>query len=201
MIKDARRNGIAVCWAPKARRHELGAHHAGPRISRSRRSAGGAFDEHDRLRRLFRGVDALLDIIGVRLRQDLGLNETQFGLLVGAPILTGSLIRIVLGIWADRYGGRLVFTVKMLAASVATFLLSYAHTYAETLVAALGVGVAGGSFAVGIAYVSRWYPMEKQGAALGIFGIGNVRAAVTKFVALFVLVACEWQTVAQLSRR
>ena len=56
-------------------------------------------------------------------------------------------------------------------------------TYPQFLVAALGVGIAGGSFAVGIAYVSRWYPAEKQGTALGIFGAGNVGAAVTKFFA------------------
>ncbi len=142
-------------------------------------------------------VWTIFSIIGVRLRQELGLNETQFGLLLGTPILTGSLIRIVLGIWADRSGGRIVFTVTMLAAAVATFLLSHAHGYAETLAAALGVGVAGGSFAVGIAYVSRWYPVEKQGAALGIFGVGNVGAAVTMFLAPFVLVAYGWQMVAQ----
>jgi NNP family nitrate/nitrite transporter-like MFS transporter len=65
------------------------------------------------------------------------------------------------------------------------------------LVAALGVGIAGGSFAVGIAYVSRWYPKEQQGAALGIFGVGNVGAAVTKFIAPFVMVAFGWTTVAQ----
>ena len=62
------------------------------------------------------------------------------------------------------------------------------------LLAALGVGLAGGSFAVGIAYVSRWYPKEKQGTALGIFGAGNVGAAVTKFVAPFVMVAYGWTT-------
>jgi NNP family nitrate/nitrite transporter-like MFS transporter len=65
------------------------------------------------------------------------------------------------------------------------------------LLAALGVGIAGGSFAVGVAYVSRWYPPEKQGTALGIFGAGNVGAAVTKFFAPFVLVAFGWQVVAQ----
>ena len=81
----------------------------------------------------------------------------------------------------------------MLSAAVATFLLSYAHTYPQMLVAALGVGIAGGSFAVGVAYVSRWYPTEKQGTALGIFGAGNVGAAVTKFLAPFVLVAYGWQ--------
>ncbi|RFB79740.1 nitrate/nitrite transporter [Methylovirgula sp. 4M-Z18] len=142
-------------------------------------------------------VWTIFSIIGIRIRQELGLSETQFGLLVGTPILTGSLIRVVLGIWTDIYGGRIVFTANMLAAAVATFLLSYAHTYPQMLLAALGVGIAGGSFAVGVAYVSRWYPAEKQGTALGIFGAGNVGAAVTKFLAPFVLVAFGWQVVAQ----
>ncbi|TGQ52748.1 MFS transporter [Mesorhizobium sp. M1C.F.Ca.ET.193.01.1.1] len=142
-------------------------------------------------------VWTIFSIIGIRIRQDLGLSETQFGLLVGTPILTGSLLRVALGIWTDRYGGRIVFTVNMLAAAAATFLLTYAHTYPQMLVAALGVGIAGGSFSVGVAYVSRWFPPERQGTALGIFGAGNVGAAVTKFLAPFVLVAFGWQAVAQ----
>ncbi|WP_145966191.1 MFS transporter, partial [Mesorhizobium sp. M1E.F.Ca.ET.041.01.1.1] len=142
-------------------------------------------------------VWTIFSIIGIRIRQELGLNETQFGLLVGTPILTGSLLRVALGIWTDRYGGRIVFTVNMLAAAVATFLLSYAHTYPQMLVAALGVGIAGGSFSVGVAYVSRWFPPQRQGTALGIFGAGNVGAAVTKFLAPFVLVAFGWQAVAE----
>ena len=141
-------------------------------------------------------VWTIFAIIGVRIKEDLGLDETQFGLLIGTPILTGSLSRIFLGIWTDQYGGRLVYTLTMLAAAVATFLLSFATTYPWMLVAALGVGLAGGSFAVGIAYVSKWYPPEKQGTALGIFGAGNVGAAVTKFIAPFVLVAFGWQMVA-----
>lgn len=142
-------------------------------------------------------VWTIFSIIGVQIKADLGLNDTQFGLLIGTPILTGSLIRLALGIWADQYGGRLVLTLVMLAAAVATFLLTGAETYHEFLVAALGVGIAGGSFAVGIAYVSRWYPKEKQGTALGVFGMGNVGAAVTKFTAPFVMVAFGWQMVAQ----
>ncbi|MDZ5649849.1 MFS transporter [Nitrospirillum sp. BR 11828] len=142
-------------------------------------------------------VWTIFSIIGIRVRQELGLSETQFGLLVGTPILTGSLIRIALGIWTDRYGGRPVLVGTMVSAAVATFLLSYAHTYPQMLVAALGVGIAGGSFAAGVAYVSRWFPPERQGTALGIFGAGNVGAAVTKFLAPFVLVAYGWQMVAQ----
>ena len=141
-------------------------------------------------------VWTIFSIIGVRIKQQLGLNETEFGLLVGTPILTGSLVRMVLGVWTDRYGGRLVYTMTMLAAAVATFLLAFAHSYGQMLVAALGVGLAGGSFAVGVAYVSRFFPAGRQGTALGIFGVGNVGAAVTKFLAPLVLLAWGWQSVA-----
>ena len=142
-------------------------------------------------------VWTIFSIIGVQIKADLGLNDTQFGLLVGTPILTGSLSRIVLGIWADQYGGRIIYFLVMISAAMATFLLSFVDTYIMTLVAALGVGLAGGSFAVGITYVSTWYPKSKQGTALGIFGVGNVGAAVTTFVAPFVMVAFGWHAVAQ----
>ena len=73
-------------------------------------------------------VWTIFSIIGIRIGQELGLSETEFGLMVGTPILTGSLTRIALGIWADRYGGRVVFASTMLAAALATYLLTYAHT-------------------------------------------------------------------------
>lgn len=141
-------------------------------------------------------VWTIFSIIGVRIKDDLGLTEAQFGLLVGTPVLTGSLIRLLLGIWTDRFGGRLVYTATMLASAIATVLLAFAQTYEQILLAALGVGIAGGSFAVGVAYVSRFYPAGRQGTALGIFGVGNVGAAVTKFAAPFVMVALGWQAVA-----
>ena len=143
-------------------------------------------------------VWTIFSIIGIQIKKDLGLTDTQFGLLVGTPILTGSLIRLILGIWADQYGGRVVYVCVMLAAAVATWLLTYAYDYPTFLLAALGVGIAGGSFAVGIAYVSRWYGPGKQGTALGIFGAGNVGAAVTKFLAPFIMVAYGWKTVADI---
>ncbi|MBP8924548.1 MAG: MFS transporter [Pseudomonadales bacterium] len=142
-------------------------------------------------------VWTIFSIIGIQIKQNLGLSETEFGLLVGTPILTGSLVRIVLGVWADRYGGHKILPLVMIGAGAATWALTWAQTYPQFLVAALGVGLAGGSFAVGIAYVSRWYPASRQGTALGIFGVGNVGAAVTKFVAPFVMVAAGWEMVAQ----
>jgi MFS transporter, NNP family, nitrate/nitrite transporter len=144
-------------------------------------------------------VWTIFSIIGIKIKADLGLSDTQFGILVATPVLTGSLSRIFLGIWSDQYGGRVVFTVQLLATAVAAYLLTMVTTYEMFLVAALGVGLAGGGFAVGIAYVSKWYPNEKQGTALGIFGMGNVGAAITNFGAPILLVALggEWQAVAQ----
>ena len=144
-------------------------------------------------------VWTMFSIIGLKIKMQLGLSDTQFGILVATPILTGSLSRIFLGVWADQYGGRVVYTFQMLVTAVAAYLLTKVSTYPMFLVAALGVGLAGGSFAVGIAYVSTWYPKEKQGTALGIFGMGNVGAAITNFGAPFLLVIMndQWQGVAQ----
>lgn len=139
----------------------------------------------------------IFSIIGVQIKKDLGLSDAQFGLLVGTPILTGSLVRLLLGIWADQYGGRLVTLAVMLLAALATYLLTFAYDYPTFLLAALGVGLAGGVFSVGVTYVSKWFPREKQGTALGIFGAGNVGAAVTKFLAPLVMVALGWKAVAQ----
>jgi NNP family nitrate/nitrite transporter-like MFS transporter len=141
-------------------------------------------------------VWTIFAIIGLEIKAELGLSDTQFGLLVGTPILTGSLIRLILGIWSDQYGGRLVFTLTMLSAAVMTALLVFAYDYPTFLLAALGVGIAGGSFSVGVAYVAKWFPKSRQGTALGIFGAGNVGAAVTKFAAPTIMVAYGWQTVA-----
>jgi NNP family nitrate/nitrite transporter-like MFS transporter len=141
-------------------------------------------------------VWTIFSIIGVAIKSELGLTDTQFGLLVATPILTGSITRLFLGVWTERYGGRLVFSAQMLLTALATWALTLADTYPMYLLAALGVGLAGGSFIIGVAYVSRWYDAAHQGTALGIFGAGNVGAAVTKFVAPFVMVAYGWHGVA-----
>ncbi len=143
-------------------------------------------------------VWTIFSIIGIELKQNLALTETEFGLLLSTPILTGSLSRIFLGVWADQYGGRIVFFLLMLATSGAVWILTSAQTYPMLLLAALGVGLAGGSFAVGIAYVSRWYSESQQGTALGIFGVGNVGAAITNFGAPYLLIAFGWVNVAKI---
>jgi NNP family nitrate/nitrite transporter-like MFS transporter len=142
-------------------------------------------------------VWTIFSIIGIRIQKELGLNDTEFGLLVGTPILTGAVSRLFIGLLADRFGGRRVMALVMLTAASAAFLLSFATTYLQFLLAALFMGVAGGSFAAGVAYVARWYPRERTGTALGIFGMGTLGAAITNS-ASFLMVALGWIAVARI---
>jgi MFS transporter, NNP family, nitrate/nitrite transporter len=139
----------------------------------------------------------MFSIIGIRIKSELGLNDTEFGLLVATPILTGSLVRLPLGVLTDRFGGRIVYFIQMLLVAIPTYGLAFATQYWQYLAIGLFVGLAGGSFAVGIAYTSAWFPKEKQGTAMGIFGAGNAGAAVTNLVAPLILVAFGWRAVPQ----
>ena len=134
-------------------------------------------------------------VIGIPLKEILHLNETQFGMLVATPVLTGSLIRLPLGMWTDRYGGRIVFFLMMLATVVPIFLIEMLHQFWQFLVVGLFVGLAGGTFSVGIAYCARWFPRNQQGFAMGVFGAGNSGAALNKFVAPALVVAYGWTMV------
>ena len=139
----------------------------------------------------------MFGVIGIPIKKVLGLNATEFGLLTAMPVLTGSLIRVPLGIWTDRYGGRIVMAILMAVTVPAIWLMSYATAYWHFLTIGLFVGLAGGSFSVGTPYVARWFPKNRQGMAMGVYGAGNSGAAVNKFIAPVLLVAFGWATVPQ----
>ena len=139
----------------------------------------------------------MFGVIGIPIKKALNLNATEFGLLTAMPVLTGSLIRVPLGIWTDRYGGRIVMAVLMAVTVPAIWLMAYATQYWQFLTIGLFVGLAGGSFSVGTPYVARWFPRQRQGMAMGVYGAGNSGAAVNKFVAPALVVAFGWTMVPQ----
>ncbi len=136
-------------------------------------------------------------VIGIPIKKTLDLNSTQFGLLMATPVLTGSLIRVPLGIWTDKFGGRIVMTLLMASTVPAIWLMSYATEFWQYLTIGLFVGLAGGSFSVGTPYVARWFPKNQQGFAMGIYGAGNSGAAVNKFLAPALVVGFGWTMVPQ----
>ena len=139
----------------------------------------------------------MFGVIGIPIKKMLNLNATEFGLLTATPVLTGSLVRVPLGIWTDKYGGRIVMAVLMALTVPAIWMMSYATQYWHFLTIGLFVGLAGGSFSVGTPYVARWFPKSRQGTAMGVYGAGNSGAAVNKFVAPVLLVAFGWAMVPQ----
>lgn len=139
----------------------------------------------------------MFGVIGIPIKKALALNATEFGLLTATPVLTGSLIRVPLGMWTDKFGGRIVMATLMALTVPAIWLMAYATQYWQFLTIGLFVGLAGGAFSVGTPYVARWFPRRQQGFAMGIYGAGNSGAAVNKFVAPALVVAFGWTMVPQ----
>ena len=137
----------------------------------------------------------MFGVIGIQLRTDLDLNSAEFGLLTATPVLTGALLRLPLGIWTDRFGGRVVMIVLLVLCAIPVFLVSYATAFWQFLVIGLFLGVVGASFAVGTPYVARLFPPEKRGFAMGFFGAGTVGAAVNLFITPSLQAAYGWRAV------
>ncbi len=107
----------------------------------------------------------------------------QIGWLLGIPVLTGSLMRLPMGILTDKFGGKIVYSALLILASIPLFLLPFAANFWMFALLSFMFGMVGTSFAVGVAYTSLWYPKEWQGRALGIFGMGTAGASITPFLA------------------
>jgi NNP family nitrate/nitrite transporter-like MFS transporter len=123
----------------------------------------------------------MLAPIGPDLQDELGLSDTELAIMVSVPVVLGSLLRIPLGLLTDRVGGRAVFTVMLFYTAGAAVLIGFASSYAALLGAGLLLGAAGATFAVGVPFVSEWFPPERQGFALGVYGMGNIGTAVAAF--------------------
>ncbi|MDZ4805318.1 MAG: MFS transporter [Candidatus Eisenbacteria bacterium] len=115
----------------------------------------------------------LVGAFAPQFREQFGLSATETALLVAFPVLLGSLARIPMGMLTDRFGGRLVFTVLMLASAAAAATVPLQVSYTALLMNAFLLGLAGASFAVGVPFVASWTPPERRGGALGIYGLGT----------------------------
>ena len=137
----------------------------------------------------------LISAFAPRFRESFHLNATQTAFLVAVPVLLGSLMRIVTGMLADRFGGRLIFTLLMMIVAVPAFLVPRVGSYQNLLVVGFFLGIAGSSFAVGVGFVSRWFPPDKQGGALGVYGLGNIGQSAAVFLGPVLGAIIGWQNI------
>ncbi|GAE28875.1 MFS transporter [Alkalihalobacillus hemicellulosilyticus] len=128
------------------------------------------------------------------VQEQYGLSETEKSFLIVTPIILGSVMRIPIGIVADRLGARKVYAVIMAFAVIPLIAAGFAQSYAALLFWAFLIGMTGTTFTIAITYVTKFFPKEQQGLALGIIGIGNLGTAMA---ALFIpsvvyLVGMSW---------
>lgn len=124
----------------------------------------------------------MFGVLGIPIREEFGLTDVQLSWIVAVAVLNGSIWRLPAGIVADRWGGRRTFVAMLVITAIPAYFVSQATSYTMLLFYAFLVGFAGNSFTVGIAWVSAWWPQNRQGLVLGIFGAGNVGASATKFI-------------------
>ena len=137
----------------------------------------------------------LVSAFAPRFREAFHLTATQTAFLIAVPVLLGSVMRIVTGMLADRFGGRSVFAALMAFVAIPAFVVPLVTSYEKLLYVAFFLGIAGSSFAVGVGFVSRWFPPERQGGALGIYGLGNIGQSAAVFLGPVLAALVGWQSI------
>jgi MFS transporter, NNP family, nitrate/nitrite transporter len=125
---------------------------------------------------------SLLSPLAPRYQELLGLSPLAVSVMVAVPVIVGSLGRIPLGALTDRYGGRIVFASLSFVVIAPVLFLAFATSYPTLLLGGLLLGLGGASFAVGVPFVNAWFPPERRGFALGVYGMGNIGTAISGFV-------------------
>jgi NNP family nitrate/nitrite transporter-like MFS transporter len=137
----------------------------------------------------------LISAFAPRFRELFHLTATQTALLVAVPVLLGALMRIVTGMLADRFGGRIVYAALMIAVAAPAYIVPTVSSYQKLLAVAFFLGLAGSSFAVGVGFVSRWFPPERQGGALGVYGLGNIGQSAAVFLGPVLALTLGWENI------
>ncbi len=123
----------------------------------------------------------LISAFAPAFSQQFHLSASETALLVAVPVLLGALARIPMGMLTDRFGGRVTFALLVAFVALPLAAVPEASNLHQLLVVAFFLGLAGSSFAIGVGYVSRWYSIERQGSALGVYGLGNIGQSAAVF--------------------
>lgn len=122
---------------------------------------------------------SLLSPLATQLQKQYKIGDFEISFLLAVPVILGALVRIPMGVLTDRFGGRRVMTALLAFVVIPCIGMMFADSYWSLVFWAFWLGVAGSSFAVGVPFVSRFFGPEKQGLVIGIFGMGNVGAAIS----------------------
>jgi NNP family nitrate/nitrite transporter-like MFS transporter len=123
------------------------------------------------------------------------LSGFQTSLLVAVPVLLGSVARLPMGVLTDRWGGRIVLPALAALVAVPLYLIPSVHSFQTLLAMAFCLGLAGSSFAVGVGFIAPWFPANRQGSALGVYGLGNAGQSIAVFLGPLLAISIGWPAV------
>jgi NNP family nitrate/nitrite transporter-like MFS transporter len=126
-------------------------------------------------------VWGLIGALAPTFSQIYNLSATSKSLLIAIPVLLGSIGRLPAGMLADRFGGRRVYAALLVISAIPAIAIGYSTSYTQLIYLGLFLGIAGTTFPVGVGFTSKWFTAEKQGTALGIYGMGNIGQSLTVF--------------------
>jgi MFS transporter, NNP family, nitrate/nitrite transporter len=132
------------------------------------------------------------------IQTDIKITPTQLSMITAIPVILGSILRVPIGFWTNRYGARNLFSISLLFLVLPVYYLSLANTVTDLIIGGLFLGVSGAIFSVGVTSLPKYYPKERHGFVNGIYGAGNIGTAVTSFSAPLLANSIGWRNTVQL---
>lgn len=138
-------------------------------------------------------VWVLISSLMPHIKQDIALTESEISLVTAIPVILGSLLRIPLGYYTNRFGARITFMISFLLLLFPVFWISTADSLFDLILGGFFLGIGGAVFSIGVTSLPKYYPKEKHGFVNGIYGAGNVGTAITTFAAPVVAKTAGWE--------
>lgn len=132
------------------------------------------------------------------IKEDISLTANQLTLVTAVPVVLGSLLRVPIGYWTNRFGGRLVTMISFILLFFPIFYISNADSFSDLLIGGIFIGISGAIFSAGVTSLPKYYPKERHGFVNGIYGMGNIGTALTTFSAPVIATKLGWETTVQL---
>ena len=131
------------------------------------------------------------------IKQDITLTPGQISWITAVPVILGSILRVPIGYWTNRFGARWIFLISLLFLLLPVYYLSLADSFFDLILSGLLLGVGGAIFSAGVTSLPKYYPKERHGFVNGIYGVGNIGTAITSFGAPIIADMVGWQATVQ----
>lgn len=132
------------------------------------------------------------------IQKDILLTPGQASIVTAIPVILGSLLRVPIGFYTDRYGARAIFLISFIILLFPIFFISIANSFTDLVIGGLVLGIGGATFSIGVTSLPKYFPKEKHGLVNGIYGVGNIGTAFTTFSAPMFAEAIGWQNTVRL---